>query len=124
MAKATIVSMTTICPENIEVLPKLPYLFQSCGADKIILHELMHLNFHEIAAYKSWLRSVFGIDAKTIDSWQMELPPDYESRKQVKLDETFQHLIISPTEAQVEYLPHGFSIKEDFCLSPFSSFNM
>ena len=117
--KTTIVFMTTICPQNIEVLPKLPYLFESCGADKILLHELIYLNSHEIAVYKSWLCSRFGIDAKTIESWRMELPPDYESRKQAKLDELFRHLIISPTETQVEYLPHGSIVKEDFCLSPF-----
>ncbi|OGV51846.1 MAG: hypothetical protein A2017_18900 [Lentisphaerae bacterium GWF2_44_16] len=118
-ANPKIFLMTTICPQNIEVLPELPYLFDSLGVDKVLLHELICLNSRELADYKSWLRSSFGLDATKIDSWHAELPPDYQNRKNEKLAEMFRRLGVSPAKTPVEYLPHGIAEQENYCLSPF-----
>jgi MoaA/NifB/PqqE/SkfB family radical SAM enzyme len=117
--KPKLVSMTTICPENVAILPDLPYLFEHCGADKILLHELICLDPEEITTYKNWMYSAFGIKAGKIDSWQMKLPLGYGSRKKNKLKEMFQRLAVTPVNVPIEYLSHGDEVKTDYCLSPF-----
>ena len=52
---AKIIFMTTICPENIEILPDLPALLDGCGPDKMLFNELIHFDLREIAEYKNWL---------------------------------------------------------------------
>lgn len=117
--KAKIIFMATLCPENIASLPRLPYLFKDCGADKILFHDLICLDSPEVAEYKSWLLDRFGTVANQIDSWRMNLPPGYESLKRTKLDEMFRNLAEHPIGTPVEYLPHGVSTNERHCLAPF-----
>ncbi len=117
--KLKIIFMTTICPENIEILPDLPYLLEDYGADKILFNELIYFNLQEIAEYKKWLHSSFAIKAKGIDSCHIDLPSNYENRKNRKLQEMLQRLKQTPTSMPVEYLPHEVATGKHHCLSPF-----
>jgi len=116
---AKIIFMTTICPENIKILPDLPDLFDDCGPDKMLFNELIHFDLREIAEYKNWLHSRFGINADKIDSWHMDLPSGYEAYKKEQLKKLFQRLNSLPPKTPVEYLPHGIVIGGQHCLSPF-----
>jgi len=116
---AKVIFMTTVCPENIEILPDLPYMLDASGPDKILLHELIYLDSREIVNYKGWLRSQFGIDSEKIDSWHMDLPPDYEENKSKQLKKMFQRLKMLPSKAPVEYIPHCVAAGKEYCLSPF-----
>jgi|LSQX01.2.fsa_nt_gb MoaA/NifB/PqqE/SkfB family radical SAM enzyme len=111
---AKIIIMTVISPALLKFLPDLPETFKIFNPDMVLLQEMITLSESEIKEYKLWLNSCFGMEAKEIDSWQIDLPPDFEQNKKKALEK----VLAKESSFPFVYLPHG-AVVQKFCTSPF-----
>lgn len=112
---AEIVFMTVMSPAVIDMLPELPNILAPLKPDLMLLQEFIALSETEICDYKKWMKSVFGIDAKEIESWDAQLPDDFEQKKQLAVEEIKSRVY----PIKVQCLSHGDKALQPHCLSPF-----
>ena len=116
---ARIIFMTVISPDNVEILPEIPYMLEKLDPDKIILQKLIYLSSAECAAYKNWLKTTFGMDATAIDSWAKDDVADYLNKLDRSAEILQRDINNRRFSTEVEYLPHGAAAALPFCLAPF-----
>lgn len=109
---ASISLMCVISESNIEKLEDIPAALSELSCDEIILQEMIGLNAGEIAQYKHWMQSAFGICATDIDGWENSLLTD--GRK----DTALKRILETKYRKPVSYIPHG--ICDQTCRSPWS----
>ena len=116
---AEIIFMTVISPDNVNIMPEIPYALEKLGPDKIILHKLIYLSSNECAAYRNWMKTTFNREAPAIDSWAKDDTADYLSELEKNAKILQQEIDERKFSTEVVYLPHGNAAASTFCLAPF-----
>lgn len=70
LAHENVTIMSVITPELVKVLPHFLEELKSFGIRELYLQDMIGLSAAEIAEYKLWMKSAFGINAVDIDSWE------------------------------------------------------
>ena len=116
---AGIIFMTVISPDNVDVMPEIPHMLEKLEPDKIILQKLIYLSPAECAAYKNWLKTTFGMDAVSIDTWSNDNVANYLNKLDRNAQILQREIDAHRFSTAVEYLPHGEAAALPFCLAPF-----
>lgn len=116
---AKIVFMSVISPENIDIMPEIPYMLEKLWPDKIILQRLIFLSTDECHEYEKWLKSAFGAEAVAINAWIKDDAKEYLNKLEKNSAILQRDLQANRFSVQVEYLPHGAETPAEFCIAPF-----
>ena len=105
--------MAVLSEDLLDNLEDFPGVLTEINPKSLLLQDMIALSESEINQYALWLKSSFGMEAKEIYSWKMQLTEEYFEKR----DKALKTVLKKKYPFPVIYLPHGEN--NGCCMSAF-----